>query len=154
MPRALIAALLLAVPGLAQSVDPPTHSFTIPGTTGLKWVDTGLDVKAGDLVRLSATGQVDVKADWGVVGPEGTTKFAPQPPGYYPLESKHRYGLAARIAPPKGKGKAQAWAYGDAQEMKATKDGRLWLTVNDDSPDDNTGAFQVKVVIVPGHPKP
>jgi hypothetical protein len=77
--------------------------ITVEGNTGLNWVNTGLDVSPGDLVRLAATGEVDVKSEWGSHGPEGTTKFSEQPPGYYPVKSNTRYGLSARITSSKGK---------------------------------------------------
>ena len=121
--------------------------FIVEGNTGLNWVDTRIDVSAGDLVRLAATGEVDVKSEWGSHGPEGTTKFSAQPPGYYPVESKTRYGLAARITSSKGK-EQQKWSYGDAKEMLVKAGGRLWLTVNDDAPDGNEGEFDVNVTIV------
>jgi hypothetical protein len=121
--------------------------ITVDGNTGLNWVDTGIDVSAGDLVRLAATGEVDVKSEWGIHGPEGTTKFAEQPHGYYPVESKTRYGLAARITSSKGR-EQQKWAYGDTREMLVKTGGRLWLTVNDDAPDGNEGEFVVNVTII------
>jgi len=121
--------------------------ITVEGNTGLNWVDTKIDVSAGDLVRLAASGEVDVKAEWGSHGPEGTTKFSEQPPGYYPVESKTRYGLAARITSSKGK-EQQKWSYGDAREMLVKTGGRLWLTVNDDAPDGNEGEYDVTVTII------
>jgi len=120
--------------------------ITVEGNTGLNWVDTGLDVSVGDLVRLAATGEVDVKSEWGAHGPEGTTKFSAQPPGYYPVESKTRYGLAARITSGRGK-ELQKWSYGDAREMVIKTGGRLWLTVNDDAPDGNEGEYEVNITI-------
>ena len=134
----------------ARPQDPETaikKRITIEGDTGLHWVDTGINVSAGDLVRLAATGEVDVKAEWGSHGPEGTTKFSEQPPGYYPVESKTRYGLAARITSSKAK-EQQKWSYGDAREMLVKTSGRLWLTVNDDAPDGNEGEYDVTVTII------
>ena len=121
--------------------------ITVEGNTGLNWVDTGINVSPGDLVRLAATGEVDVKSEWGSHGPEGTTKFSEQPPGYYPVESKTRYGLSARITSSKGK-EQQKWSYGDAREMLVKTGGRLWLTVNDDAPDGNEGEYDVTITII------
>ena len=121
--------------------------ITVEGNTGLNWVDTGINVSPGDLVRLAATGEVDVKSEWGSHGPEGTTKFSEQPPGYYPVESKTRYGLSARITSSKGK-EQQKWSYGDAREMVVKLGGRLWLTVNDDAPDGNEGEYDVTITII------
>lgn len=152
-PAAFSASCLFALFLVASvSAQSPDKEVVIPGDTGLKWVNTGITVTAGDMVRLEAEGQVDVGGSWGIHGPEGTTKFSEQPPGYYPLESKMRYGLAAKITPAPIRGKktlpAQTWIYGEKKEAEATRTGTLWLTVNDDSPDGNIGEFKVKITIV------
>lgn len=127
-----------------------TTEIVVPGDTGLKWINTGITVVAGDTVRLDAKGEVDVGSSWGVHGPEGTTNFSEQPPGYYPLETKMRYGLAARITLGSGRKylPTQTWVYGEAKEKVVTKSGILWLTVNDDASEGNTGQFTVKVTVV------
>ena len=122
-------------------------TIRVDGKTGFNWVDTGIVVKAGDVVRLSATGEVDVNAGWGVHGPEGTREFFTN--ASYPINSRFRYGLAARITLGSGRNflETQKWAYADAREMRVTRSGILWLTVNDDEPDDNTGQFVVEVAL-------
>lgn len=124
--------------------------ITISGETGLKWVNTGIAVVAGDTVRLDATGEIDVGGTWGVHGPEGTTNFAEQPPGYYPVESRLRYGLAARITFGSGRRfqATQTWIYGLNKEIVVKRNGILWLTVNDDAPDGNVGEFKVAITII------
>ena len=122
----------------------------VPGASGTKWFDTGIVVVVGDTVRLEATGKVDVGAGWGEHGPEGTKEFFQQPLGTYPVDSKTRYGLAARITLGPGQKfrPTQKWGYADTQEIKVTRSGMLWLTVNDDAADDNTGEFVVTVKII------
>ena len=132
------------------SAQPPDKEIVISGDTGLKWVNTGLTVAVGDTVKLEADGEVDVGGTWGIHGPEGTTKFSEQPPGYYPMESKLRYGLAARVTLGSGRKfeTTQSWIYGEKKEMKIIRSGILWLTVNDDAPEGNIGEFTVKITIV------
>ena len=124
--------------------------IVISGETGLKWVNTGVTVAAGDTVRLDAKGTVDVGGTWGIHGPEGTTKFSEQPPGYYPLETRMRYGLAARVTLGSARKyqTTQSWVYGEAKEMKIARSGILWLTVNDDAPDGNVGEFSVRITVI------
>ena len=124
--------------------------MVIPGDSGMKWVNTEITVVAGDIVRLDATGEVDVGSSWGVHGPEGTTKFSEQPAGYYPLDTKLRYGLVGRITLGSGQKyrPTQTWVYGESKEIKVTRSGILWLTVNDDAPEGNTGEFKVKITII------
>lgn len=90
---------ILFVTGTVNAQDETTKEITVSGETGLKWINTGITVTAGDTVRLEAKGKVDVGGTWGIHGPEGTTNFSEQPPGYYPLETKLRYGLAVKITP-------------------------------------------------------
>lgn len=155
----LFVLLLLAVTASAQMEkarpstaggDEFTKEVVVPGDSGLQWFNTGITVAAGDIVRLAAKGQVDVGGSWGVHGPEGTTNFSEQPPGYYPLETKRRYGLAGRITLGSGRKylPTQTWVYGEAKEIKVTRSGILWLTCNDDAPDGNTGEFTVKITVI------
>ncbi|MBS1794911.1 MAG: hypothetical protein JSS81_13710 [Acidobacteria bacterium] len=119
-------------------------AIIVPGRSGNRWIDTGIDVRRGQTVVLDAVGEVDVSAGWGVHGPAGTRNFMPMP--YYPVASRTRYGLAAKIATPRGT-TIQAWSYGDTRRMTVTKSGRLFLTANDDAPDDNSGQYEVRVTI-------
>ncbi len=141
---------ILFFTGTVNAQDEPTKDITVSGETGLKWVNTGITVAAGDTVRLDAKGQVDVGGTWGIHGPEGTTNFSGQPPGYYPVESKLRYGLAARITLGSARKfePTQIWIYGEKKEIKVTRSGILWLTVNDDAPEGNEGEFDVTITII------
>ena len=151
-----VACSVLLFAGLASAQAEATKEITIPGETGLQWVNTGLTVVAGDTVRLAAKGEVDVGGSYGSHGPEGTTNFSEQPPGYYPLETKKRYGLAGRITLGSGRRfqATQTWVYGEAKEIKVKRSGILWLTVNDDAPEGNVGAFDVTITIIKPAPKP
>jgi|GEM_PF-3367879 len=132
-----------------------THAQVVPGTSGHNWVDTRLDIRPGTLVQLSATGQVDVGWGWGVHGPEGTSTFSNG--SGYPSNTKSlvRYGLVARLTTsrtsPQG-GVLQDWSYGERRQLCAAQGGHLWLTVNDDDPGNNIGAFFVRVSQTPCQP--
>src|SRR5687768_3790749 len=151
---AVFSAVLICA-GLASAQTDVTKEMTISGETGLQWVNTGITVVAGDTVRLDAKGEVDVGGTWGTHGPEGTTNFSEQPPGYYPLETKMRYGLAGRITLGSGRRfqATQTWVYGEAKEIKVKRSGILWLTVNDDAPEGNVGEFEVTITVIKPKPK-
>jgi hypothetical protein len=127
------------------------QTITVPGNSGHNWVDTGLDIPPHALLRLSATGRVDVGAGWGVHGPEGTTHFVNG--NYpYPAMTDYRYGLVARLTASRlspHDGLKRQWAYkGKGRKLyTGSSGGHLWLTVNDDFPMDNVGEFIVKVTI-------
>jgi hypothetical protein len=126
--------------GLNFDAEPVGDDDTIivPGDSGSRWVNTGIDVRRGDRVMLSATGTVDASGNWGTHDARGTTRFARV--GGYPVNSPRRYGLAAKIG-------SQKWAYAGA-DVTAAQTGRLYLTCNDDSPSDNNGKFVVTVRII------
>ena len=141
---------ILFLAGFAAAQTDMVKEITVPGESGLKWVNTGITVVAGDTVRLDAKGEVEVGGSYGTHGPEGTTNFSEQPVGYYPLETKRRYGLAARITLGSGRKyePTQTWVYGETKEMRVSRSGILWLTVNDDAPEGNVGEFVVKISII------
>lgn len=116
------------------------RTIIVPGISGNRWVDTGITVRRGDRVALSATGTVDASGSWGTNDAKGTTRFARV--GGYPVNSLRRYGLAAKIG-------SQKWAYSGV-DVRALQTGRLYLTCNDDSPSDNNGKFVVTVTVTPG----
>lgn len=112
-------------------------TIIVPGNSGSRWVDTGIDVRRGDILTLSATGTVDVSSSWGTHDARGTTRFARV--SGYPVNSPRRYGLAGKIG-------SQKWAY-TGSSVTAQQNGRLYLTCNDDSPSDNNGKFVVTVQV-------
>jgi hypothetical protein len=126
------------------------QTFTVPGNAGHNWIDTQLAVPPHALVKISATGQVDVGAGWGMHGPEGTTNFVNG--NCYPAMTDHRYGLVARVTTNRlspNEGLMGQWAYrGEKTRFYVgSSGGHLWLTVNDDFPKDNVGKFLVNVAI-------
>jgi len=112
-------------------------TIIVPGNSGSRWVDTGIDVRRGDILTLSSTGTVDVSSSWGTHNAMGTTRFARV--NGYPVSSQRRYGLAGKIG-------SQKWAY-TGGSVTAVRAGRLYLTCNDDSPSDNNGKFVVNVQV-------
>jgi hypothetical protein len=126
--------------GLNFDAEPVGDDDTIivPGISGSRWVNTGIDVRRGDRIVLSPTGTVDASGSWGTHDAKGTTRFARV--SGYPVNSPRRYGLAAKIG-------SQKWAY-TGTDVTALQTGRLFLTCNDDSPSDNNGKFVVTVRIV------
>jgi hypothetical protein len=145
MPLLLAASCCLLFAALTQAQD---QTFIVLGTSGSHWSDTTLDIPPGTLLRLAAVGEVDVGAGR-VYGPRGTTTFVDA--AGFPAETRSRYGLVARLTarldnPGRSEdGLFEQWAYGDLPGNRycAARGGRLWLTVNDNSPADNRGAFTV-----------
>ena len=104
------------------------------------WVDTGYDLRAGDVVSIQATGTVTLSTGGSdVADPAGsrTNRRATSAP----LPDEPAGALIARI------GNGQAMMVGSRRTITANNAGRLYLSVNDDFFDDNRG--QYSVVIVP-----
>ncbi|HXG88677.1 MAG TPA: hypothetical protein VNJ02_10105 [Vicinamibacterales bacterium] len=103
------------------------------------WTDTGIDVRAGQTVYFESTGQVR----WGRDrrdGPAGENN-SPQNPNR-PIPNRPAAALIGRV----GDSAGDAFFIGEEQgAIRIRSGGRLFLGVNDDVLDDNTGNFRVVV---------
>jgi hypothetical protein len=102
------------------------------------WNDAGIDVRAGQTVYFSAVGEVR----WGKDrrdGPEGE-KNSPPNPGR-PMANRNAAALIGRI----GNGNDMFYIGNDTGPIRVRSSGRLFLGVNDDFLQDNTGNFRVVV---------
>ena len=100
--------------------------------------DTGVDVRAGQTVYFAAQGEVR----WGKDrrdGPEGE-KNSPPNPGR-PMPNRSAAALIGRI----GTGSDMFYIGSDTGPIRVRSSGRLFLGVNDDFLQDNTGNFRVVV---------
>ena len=106
-----------------------------------RWVDTGLDTRAGDLLRITSTGSVRLSAGTtDMATPGGANRRAEQAPmPFHPAGA-----LIGRIA------NGAPFFIGDGTNVdRVSAAGRLYLSVNDDHLEDNSGTFRVTIVIRP-----
>lgn len=102
------------------------------------WQDTGLDVRKGHRIRISATGRIRISPTQ-FCGPEGielkdpAKMMAQNPSG----------GLIAVI----GDDNDDFIFVGPATEIIARRNGRLFLMVNDSRYEDNSGELTVKIQV-------
>ena len=156
--RLLLTTLCVMAFAAFTQAQSSSYDFVVPGPSGPNWVDTDLYLPPNTMLQFSATGKVDVSAGWGIHGPEGTPDFAPV--GGYPVpDVSMRYGLAAclqPLAPPRPRPGPlpcsptvhPKWIYSESNlYFAAPHGGHLWLTVNDDNPGDNKGAFKVHLEV-------
>jgi hypothetical protein len=102
------------------------------------WTDTGIDVRAGQTIYFSATGRVH----WGPNrddGPEGEHN-SPRNNGR-PIPSRPAAALIGRV----GDSTGYFFIGDDRGPMRMQSPGRLYLGVNDDYLQDNSGSFRVTV---------
>ena len=112
------------------------RAVTVDASRG--WVDTGIDVRSGDIVQIQATGTVTLSTNSSdVADPSGsrTNRRA----GSAPLPGDPAGALIARV------GNGAPMLAGGRQSFTANGTGRLFLSVNDDFFDDNQGAYRVVV---------
>ena len=115
------------------------RSRTVTVYANRQWTDTGITVRAGDVIRFDPSGTIE----WGPGRQDG-------PAGEYnspvnrnrPLPNYAGGALIGRI----GTGTSDMFFVGgDRGTFRARTGGRLYLGVNDDHLQDNSGAFRVIV---------
>lgn len=127
--------LLLATAAVWQA-----QTFEVAGDK--QWTDTGLDLKPGEVVRLTATGKIrfsNAKTD---NGPEGLQRGWMDMIRQVPVPDAGRGALIARVGE---RDAARAFPVGNQREHRATLGGRLFLGINTTTMERAEGAFRVVV---------
>ena len=120
-----------------------TPGITMP--TNQEWTDTGVTVRSGAAIGISATGAAYLAAAGSSQAPAGdpsckpATRYAADG-SQFPAPHLPCWSLIARI------GHGQTFEVGSSILVTATS-GRLYLGVNDDSFSGNTGIWTVKIKI-------
>ncbi|MCC6159630.1 MAG: hypothetical protein IT350_16380 [Deltaproteobacteria bacterium] len=104
------------------------------------WTDTGVDVAAGDTMKIDAAGEVRLDGDADPVGPDGGEACGLS----CPMPEGARGALVGRIA------EGTPFLVGASFDGVAGASGRLALIVNDDSYADNSGGFDATIEVIPG----
>jgi hypothetical protein len=108
------------------------------------WVDTSIDVQAGEHVLFSATGKLrytDAKND---NGPEGLARGFKDLLRVLPFNEAGRGALIGRIG---DQDTAEPFAIGARREVLAPISGRLSVGINQTSSDDGDGNYTVRIEV-------
>lgn len=118
----------------------------VPGNEP-RGLDTGVDLRAGDQVTVTATGNITAGQRAGVVSPDGGRPGAGAVFGVSrrPVPTAGVGALIGYILQPNGQS-AQPFLIGSQSTFTAPVDGRLYLLVNDDNYNDNSGSFSARIV--------
>jgi hypothetical protein len=153
--------VLAFVPGFASAQSTPpvsapsyahatAYQFDVDATK--QWIDTKVDLRPGEKLRLAATGTVTYPADkkhpdGRTFGPEGLARGFGDLIHEYAVPDSGHGSLVARLGSADG---AQAFAIGKILEYEAPVGGRLFLGINQSLKDaaSATGSFQVKMEII------
>ncbi|MDQ6653560.1 MAG: LecA/PA-IL family lectin, partial [Acidobacteriota bacterium] len=109
--------------------------------------DTGIDLRSGDQITISATGNVTAGPRAGVVSPEGgrPSTGAVFGAGTYPVPTAGVGALIGYIVSSNGQ-TSQPFFVGAQLTFTTPVDGRLFLLVNDDNYNDNSGSFSARIL--------
>jgi len=99
------------------------------------WTDTGIDVRNGDRLQITSTGQVTIAAGAGGNAAAGNRNRS----NSFPVATIGGGALIGKV------GNSAPFPVGNARQITAPADGRLFLGINDDVVSDNSGAFSVTV---------
>lgn len=119
-----------------------TVSQTAQVDSKQRWTDVGLDVRRGDVLTFSSSGEIQMSDNaTDTATPAGSRQGRRAPDA--PILNQPAGALLARI------GGYGPMLVGDRRTITAPVAGRLYLGVNDDHLPDNRGAFTVTVGIQP-----
>lgn len=117
------------------------RTISVPGNS--RGTDTGIDVRAGEPLTITATGSIIAGQRVGSVGPDGQTST-----GFgintRPVMSAGVGALIGYIRMANGQ-MSPAYLVGSNLSTTAPHDGRLILAINDDNYNDNSGSFSVRI---------
>lgn len=116
---------------------PKVRKLHVPmNGTNDEWIDVGVKLAPGDHVMIEATGKVKIGNFGGEVTAAGASPSNPIGQLRYKIGSGEAVGLTS----------TKTFAFVDA----SSSGGSLKLKIHDTNYDDNAGAFDVWVVVVPG----
>lgn len=119
-----------------------SRTFTIPEgeVWSTSWIDTGIQIRQGQTVILSATGSVRPSSASDVsAGPDGTTAVQNWQDYYCFNPDFPHEAIIIRI------GGGDILLIGSGEQFEAQTAGTLELGVNDTDPGNNVGSFEVEI---------
>ena len=138
----------VSAPAAANMPSTPTagaREFDVPGAR--QWLDTQLDLKAGDTVKFTGSGSIRYAGAPAGIGPAGGTRGWTDLLRAYPLNDVPKGALLGKIG---DRDTSRPFLIGTQREQKAGLDGRLFLGVNQLADNSADGSFHVRVEITKG----
>lgn len=141
-----VASALPARPIGADNTSATEKSINVSVAGDKRWVDTGMDVNAGDKLHITATGTVDFSDQPGV-GPAGAPRAWKDTLRDMMVLSAGRGALVGQVGNDRA---ATPFLVGADGTVTVVSSGRLFLGVNQDSYFKATGKFDVHIDRTPG----
>lgn len=145
---ALFLLLPLALPGQffrrdgepAKPVEKNSTAKEVPLDGTKQWVDTGIDLGQGDIVKLTGSGTIKLTNAATENGPEGGKRSWTDMIRTLPVNDANRGAIIGRIG---DRDTARAFLIGTRREQRAGLAGRLFVGINMTGTDKAQGAFKV-----------
>ncbi|MEK6282819.1 MAG: LecA/PA-IL family lectin [Acidobacteriota bacterium] len=120
--------------------------INVPGNDS-RGIDSGVELRTGDQVTITASGNVTAGQRVGIVSPDGSRAGASAIFGVNrrPVPNAGIGALIGYILQSNGQ-MTQPFLIGSQLTFTAPIDGRLFLLANDDNYNDNSGSFSVRIV--------
>ena len=136
----------------ARAAAPNATAFQVDVDAGKQWVDTKIDLRTGEKLKITATGTITYPADkkhpdGKTFGPNGLDRSFEDLIHEYAVTNGGHGELIGRLGSDDG---AQPFAVGESLEYEAPIAGRLFLGINQSLRDAGgaKGNFQVKIEVV------
>jgi hypothetical protein len=142
--RSTSAAAFLLIGALFAQTTAPVKLKDIDLKVDPLWYDTEIDVEAGETIRISATGSLEVMSGNNKVtlGPAGLKRGLRDLVKTYMANEANRAAVVARIGTASA---ARPFLVGPKWEGKTPIAGRLFLGINQSGAEAATGSFKVSV---------
>lgn len=138
--RSLGLGLICCV-SLCFAVEPAAKKITIDGKQN--WVDTGIDVQPGDLVKIEATGSLQYSDAAQKASPDGLPRGWKDLIRILPLNDAGRGALIGRIG---SEGAARPFFIGERRESRMPIAGRLFVGLNSGN-SSAEGSYEVSIQV-------
>lgn len=125
---------------LALSVGAQTHKVDLQPSSG--WTDTGVQLAAGDTVRIQASGEIQYTNSPQSNGPEGLPRSFTDLLRMMPYSEAGRGALIGRIG---SSAAARPFLVGTETTVQVHVAGHLFLAVNQSTVDEATGTYHVTI---------
>jgi len=136
----LIAAVGCGLPACALNTTPASSSLNVT-VSGGTWVDTGMDVQAGDKLHITATGSVSMGNNAGITA-DGAARGWVDTLRALTVPSAGRGALVGRVGDSNA---ATPFFVGANGTVLAPISGRLYLAINTDSLQTPDGKYEVHI---------
>jgi Ca2+-binding EF-hand superfamily protein len=106
-----------------------------------RWFDTGIDVRAGETIEFQASGTIRMSTSNDNDGANPAGAWSGRRADNAPFKDRPAGALIGRI------GNGSPIFMGEAGRVRTATTGRLYLSVNDDYLQDNSGEYRVKLTV-------